>query len=87
MNIQQLKDNWELSLSYLQGRTIAKVVYMQDEDQDQIGWDRCAVMLILDDGTTLYPSVDDEGSGPGALWIDPSKEALKAGMPTCAPVI
>lgn len=87
MNIQDLKNNWELSLSYLVGRTIAKVVYMEPENLNTIGWDRAPVMIVLDDGTTLYPSMDDEGNGPGALFIDPSQDALKAGMPMCAPVI
>jgi hypothetical protein len=27
-----------------------------------------ATVLVLDDGTILYPSRDDEGNGPGALF-------------------
>jgi len=32
------------------------------------GWDGKCICLELDDGTILYPSRDEEGNGPGALF-------------------
>lgn len=82
-----LKKTWAEALVYLKGRTIANVLYMEDENLGTLGWDRAPVVIVLDDGTSLYPSQDDEGNGPGALFIDLSKDAEKAGVPMCAPVI
>jgi hypothetical protein len=60
---------------------------MGDRDVEALGWDRSAVMLVLDDGTLLYPSSDDEGNDAGALFIQPSDTLKGLGVPDCAPVI
>lgn len=52
----------------LVGRTIARVEKAEFGDSgDDV------VLLVLDDGTKLYPSADEEGNGPGKLvaeWKD-----------------
>ena len=52
----------------LLNKTIVDVRYMTDEEQSMMYWDFKPVVLILDDGTAIYPSSDDEGNGAGALF-------------------
>ena len=55
----------------LVGRLIVEVRPMSREEVEAEGWDdhsTAAMVLLLDDGTILYPSRDEEGNGPGALF-------------------
>lgn len=81
-NRDELKEWWAGKLSKLVGRTITQVTYMSDKDAERNMWDRCAVVLVLDDGTSISPMQDDEGNGPGALTIHFAKGGVKT-----APVI
>jgi len=53
------------------GRKILGVRRMTEAEASAEGWDDsphgCTV-LILEGGALLYPSQDDEGNGPGALF-------------------
>ncbi len=52
----------------LVGRTISNLRYLTDSECEEIGWYHSAVVLILDDGTAIWPSADDEGNDAGALF-------------------
>lgn len=52
----------------LVGRRIVAVRPMTVEMARRHGWWTRTTVLELDDGTLLYASADDEGSGPGALF-------------------
>jgi hypothetical protein len=52
----------------LVGKTITAVRYLSDEERDDLGWHNRSVVIVLSDGTMLYPSRDDEGNGAGALF-------------------
>jgi hypothetical protein len=68
MNRQQLKKQWLARVApLLKGRTIAAVRYATDAELRQMMWHRSAIVLVLDDGTQLWPSSDDEGNDAGAL--------------------
>ena len=54
--------------SNLVGRRIFDVKPMSRPEIEAEGWDAGTVMIVLDDGTKLYASQDDEGNGPGALF-------------------
>ena len=54
--------------SLLLGRTITLVRYMNDSEQEDLGWYNKAVVIQLDNGIALFPTQDDEGNGPGALY-------------------
>jgi hypothetical protein len=41
---------------------------MTKVEQNAEGWRRPATVLVLDDGTLLYPSRDGEGNDAGALF-------------------
>ena len=41
---------------------------MNDSEQEDLGWYNKAVVIQLDNGIALFPTQDDEGNGPGALY-------------------
>jgi hypothetical protein len=51
------------------GQRITKIRVMTPQEMKQQGWDYGnAIVLELEDGSRLYPSQDEEGNGPGALF-------------------
>ena len=55
----------------LQGKTIKSVRYLTAEEADaELGWEECGITMILDDGTQIVVSSDDEGNAPGALFVN-----------------
>jgi hypothetical protein len=61
-----------MSDSNIVGKKIVEIRPMTGKEivgEDWTEWgDRGQPVLVLDDGTKLYPSRDDEGNGPGALF-------------------
>jgi hypothetical protein len=60
-------------LPTLVGRTIVAVRKMTTAEAKKEGWDLSWVhgappVIVLDDGQKVYPSQDEEGNGPGALF-------------------
>lgn len=53
---------------FLVGKTITAVRYLTEQERDDLGWYERSVVLVLDDGSMLFPSRDDEGNGAGALF-------------------
>jgi len=60
----------EKIVQILKGRTISEVRYMNENEKEMLGWNKRCIMIILDDGTVIYPSRDDEGNDAGALFVD-----------------
>lgn len=50
------------------GQKIREVRQMNKKEMEAEGWHRPATVVILANGVKLYPSQDDEGNGPGALF-------------------
>ena len=51
------------------GKTIANIRPMTAEEMNGYGWDGYPPpVLVLSDGTKLFPSIDPEGNGPGTLY-------------------
>lgn len=64
----------------VEGQTIEEVREMTDEEMEQEGWSTARgqnpMVLVLEDGSILYPSMDPEGNGPGCLFgYDPNEDA------------
>ncbi len=63
-----------------EGRTIVRIdniEHWQNRIVKDNGWETCgsAVVLVLDDGSRIYPSKDEECNGPGVLLgITPDDE-------------
>ena len=58
-------------LKELIGRKIMAIMPISKKELEAEGWDDChsaTCVLLLDNGTLLYPSQDDEGNGPGTLF-------------------
>ena len=83
---EKLKTRWTKELQPLVGRRITEVRYMTMEERINCGFQSFGVMLILDDGTTLYPVQDDECNDVGALSIEPAPDKVGI-LPQLAPVI
>jgi len=68
----------------LVGRRIVALRAMGARELEAEGWspDKITPVLVLDDGTILFPSRDGEGNGPGALF---GATALKQGFRVLAP--
>ena len=70
-NPDSLRAHWNnLATKRLLGRKIVGVRYMTDEERIHQGWgeEKNPIMLMLDDNSVWFPSRDDEGNGPGALY-------------------
>ena len=52
----------------LVGSSIKSVRYLSTEEAEAHGWPASSLVLMLDDGTMLYPSSDDEGNNAGSLF-------------------
>ena len=75
-------ERWHAMRQTLVGRTITEVRRMTDGEKDREYWEEArgesAVVLVLDSGLILYPSRDEEGNGPGALFgMDVDGEMLR----------
>ena len=51
----------------LEGRTIVKIEYMSEKDLKEWMWYKTPIVIHLDDGGILIPSMDDEGNDGGAI--------------------
>ncbi len=61
--------NWiEQSEKVLLGRRILKIRYMTKKEAEELGWDNRAIVIGLDNGTLIWPSMDDEGNNAGAIF-------------------
>ena len=73
-----LTKKWtEFAKKRLVGKKIVSVEYMSSKEIENIGWYKRPICLGLDDGTWIYPQMDDEGNDGGALYVlpgDTSKE-------------
>ena len=55
----------------LVGKRITNFRLMTQKEAEEMYWDgEGAVVLELEDGTTIVPLSDEEGNGPGALQVE-----------------
>ena len=50
------------------GKKIVQMRPMTDEEMEAEGWNQSTTVLVLDNGTLLYASMDPEGNGPGYIF-------------------
>jgi hypothetical protein len=69
MSIGTLKNNWR-SRAYkeLKGKTIHTVRYLTDDETRDLEWTNSPLAIFFTDGSFIFPSSDDEGNAPGALF-------------------
>ena len=56
----------------LLGRRIKEVRYMTAEEAGELYWTKRPLVIILDNGSYLFPSADEEGNNGGALFVNQS---------------
>ncbi len=57
------------------GKKIVSIRKLTKEELEAEGWnDYSAIALVLDDGTLIYPSCDEEGNNPGQFFISDGKK-------------
>jgi hypothetical protein len=63
------KDEWADALAKkIMGMKVTEVRYMTEDEKEHLGWDRCSIVIVLNDELVIFPAMDDEGNGPGALF-------------------
>lgn len=53
------------------GRKIVNIINLSKKIIEAEGWQNSpypCIAILLDDGNIIYPSQDEEGNGPGALF-------------------
>ena len=72
-----IEKHWvEVAQDQLKGRTIKEVRYLTEDEMNNLGWYSRCVVMILDNGTVVYPSQDDEGNGAGSLFTNDYKNPV-----------
>jgi len=75
MTKHQVQDKIEKrAREILVGKTIQSLGYLDEDEKNNLLWDKSAIVLELNDGTLLFPSMDDEGNEAGAMFIQTEKE-------------
>lgn len=77
MTKEQIEARWKAQAKeLLVGKKIVDVGYLTSGEAEAMGWTKRPVVLTLDDGTYIFPSMDDEGNDGGALF------SSNEGLPT-----
>ena len=70
MNNEELSNSWKTRIEkYLKGRTIVKIEYCSEKESEEQGWHNQPIQILLDNGTWLTPTSDDEGNNGGAILL------------------
>ena len=73
---ERLERHVQENYGSLNGKTISEVRRLTNEELEGLGWypgyGSVAIVIVLDDGTTLVPMQDPEGNGPGYLEVLPA---------------
>jgi hypothetical protein len=65
---EQCEERWIKDiLKHLKGKKIVDARYMDYDEAQGSGFRRRPIILIFNDGTAIYPMMDDEGNDAGAI--------------------
>jgi len=68
MTNRELQTKWtKQAQAILKGRTIKAVGYIGEQEADDKMFSKRGLMILLDNGTMIYPMCDDEGNDFGAM--------------------
>ena len=66
---EELEKYWNGKAQFvLKGKTIVDVAYMTEEEAEDWDWYKRPIVMVLNDGTELIVSMDDEGNNGGSLF-------------------
>ena len=68
----------------LEGKPIREVRSMTSSAAEDVGWYQRGLILVLNDDTKVHVQQDDEGNGPGALYLQlpTGADAILPTLPT-----
>lgn len=65
----EIIDFWtKTAKKVMEGKKIVEVRYLNDKEMDMMGWTQRPVGFLLDDGTWVIATRDDEGNNGGVLF-------------------
>ena len=68
-NDAEIREHWgNLASNFLVGKTIRRVRYLNDQEREDIAWEKSALIIEFTDGHWIVPMRDDEGNDAGSLW-------------------
>ncbi len=69
MKEREVEPYWtKVAQKVLKGRKIVNVRYMSKKETEAMDWYKRTVVITLDNGVLIFPSMDDEGNDGGALF-------------------
>ena len=60
----------------LLNKKIIKVEYLTQKESEEMNWSNRPLCFMMDDGTWIIPSTDDEGNNGGALHTNNENEPI-----------
>ena len=68
-NKEERAKHWtDYGKKHLVGRKIVGVRWLSEKECEAMDWHSRPIVLHLDDGTIVFPSMDDEGNDGGVLF-------------------
>lgn len=55
--------------SHILNKKIVMIRYMTDSEMHIFKWSKKSIIFQLEDGTLLFPSIDEEGTNAGSIQI------------------
>jgi len=68
----------ELAGKALKGKSIVRVRYLTEDEKKHLMWDKSSIVIHLNTGEIMFPSMDDEGNDAETLFIEAKKGDLIA---------
>lgn len=77
VEIENPESYWtKVAQDTLVGRRIVAARYLSEIEAKRLGWHNRSVVFELDNGNLVWPSMDDEGNGAGAMFTTALKGSL-----------
>lgn len=67
---ERVRKSLEKQAKAMMGKKIVGIRFMSKQEAEEFGWFMGALILSMDDGSTIYSMQDSEGNGPGALFMN-----------------
>lgn len=69
MNDSEIENHWtDIAKSILLNKKIIAVRYVHQDEADDMDWSSRPIAFMLEGGTWIFASMDDEGNDGGALF-------------------
>jgi hypothetical protein len=66
--MRDVEEFWNRKAQTLVGKKVKAASYMSEEEAEALGWHSRPLVIEFDDGSVMFPSMDDEGNNAGSLF-------------------